>query len=169
MTSLQTLHQWLFRDLWSPPCDHWETQSWSARCASGASPLNWCLYLLNLFLCASWLSISLILVSNSQAEAPQCLLQRLIIGFHPSASEWLQEAGLFCAEPPHFHQRPAEAGRPAVWSRNMYVRVCLNQNGMICIYAAWSPVESNLIWANDSPSNYHETPTVVLDLFGYNK
>ncbi len=38
---------------------------------------------------------------------PLCLLQWHRVGFQPSSTGWLVEAGLLCANPPHVHQRPA--------------------------------------------------------------
>ena len=49
---------------------------------------------------------------------PLRLLQSHRVSFQLSATGWLVEAGVLCAEPPHVHQRPA--GGPLVVFHHKY-------------------------------------------------
>ena len=43
---------------------------------------------------------------TSDLMRPLCLLQWHRVSCQPSANDWLSDAGLLCAEPPHLPQRP---------------------------------------------------------------
>ena len=125
------------------------------RASRGQPPARWVfrgLFSLTILLaplallCASWLSASLVLASNSHnLMPPLCLLQRHSDGFQLSATGWLAKAGLLCAEPTHCHQRasggPLDVNRQPLWPPlgllsavlKMFVGICLIDTSIVSV------------------------------------
>ena len=98
---------------------HWVAQRWVSRWATGRPleaghlwayssillptsvptdvPLHWL-----------WLPIA-------DVKSPLCQLQWYRVGFEPSTTCWIVEAGLLCAEPPHDYQLPTGGLLDVIW------------------------------------------------------
>ena len=75
---------------------------WAARWPSRGLP-SLSLLFHPLTFCATRLSASLVLASNSHTGSSTCLLEKHRVGFQPRATGWLVYAGLLCAEPRQFN------------------------------------------------------------------